>query len=107
MEAKLIQADAQSIPSGVDLVCVCDVLHHVPNRPTWLTKVTEFMPSGARLVLIEFKEGKLSEGPPESKKSRATSSLTWLRTPTNTGLVLVSEHSKMLPYQTFLVFRKP
>ena len=58
----------------------------------------------ARLVLIEFKEGKLPQGPPEKLKlSRAK----LLALATEAGLVLQAEKPKLLPYQTFLVFRKP
>jgi SAM-dependent methyltransferase len=104
IEARLIQADAPSVPAGVDLVFVCDVLHHVSDRPAWLSKITKAMPSDARLVLIEFKEGDLPEGPPESMKIPRSE---LVKLVTDAGLVLAAEHAKLLPYQTFLVFRKP
>jgi len=62
------------------------------------------MPSGARLALIEFKEGDLPEGPPESAKIPRAQ---LVRLVTDAGLVLAVEHDKLLPYQTFLLFRKP
>jgi len=104
LEATLIQAEAPTIPSGVDLVFVCDVLHHVSNRPAWLGQIAGAMPSGARLVLIEFKEGELPQGPPESMKIPRDE---LVKLVTDAGLVLSSELATLLPYQTFLVFRKP
>ena len=104
IEARLIDADAPSVPTYVDLVFICDVLHHVSNRPAWLATVTKAMPSGARLVLIEFKAGDLPEGPPESMKIPHEQLVELV---TGAGLVLDSENAKLLPYQTFLVFRKP
>jgi len=88
----------------VDLVFICDVLHHVWDRPAWLSTITTAMPSGARLVLIEFKEGNLPQGPPESMKIPRDE---LVKLATDAGLVLVSEMAELLPYQTFLVFRKP
>jgi len=104
IEAKLIRSDTPALPTNVDLVFVCDVLHHVSERPVWLRKVTRAMPSNARLALIEFKQGDLPEGPPESMKIPRDE---LVKLVTDAGLVLASEHAKLLPYQTFLIFRKP
>jgi len=62
------------------------------------------MHKGARLVLVEFKEGKLPEGPPEAMKLSRVQLQTLA---TGAGLMLDSEKPNLLPYQTFLVFRKP
>jgi ubiquinone/menaquinone biosynthesis C-methylase UbiE len=104
IEANVIQPTEPEVPDGVDLVFVCDVLHHVPNRPAWLAKVTGAMRSGARLVLVEFKEGDLPEGPPESVKI-SRDKLVALAI--KAGLELAVEQVDLLPYQTFLVFLKP
>ena len=104
IEAKLIDADTPSVPPDVDLVFICDVLHHVSDRPAWLATVTKAMPSRARLVLLEFKEGNLPEGPPEPRKIPREK---LVELATSAGLILDSEKAKLLPYQTFLVFRKP
>lgn len=96
--------DDPGLPPGADLVFVCDVLHHVHGRAAWLAKLASEMKRGARLVVIEFKEGKLPEGPPAAVKlSRAQI----IGLVTNAGLVLSSEKPHLLPYQTFLVFKKP
>jgi SAM-dependent methyltransferase len=101
--ASLVQATDPEIPREADLVFVCDVLHHVPDRAAWLTKLASQMNASARLVLIEFKEGALPEGPPETVKiSRAE----MIELATRAGLKLESERADLLPYQTFLVFRR-
>jgi hypothetical protein len=82
---------------------MCDVLHHIQDRPAWLTKLVAQMHKGARLALVEFKEGKLPEGPPEAVKLSRAQLVTLA---TGAGLVLDSERPNLLPYQTFLVFRK-
>jgi ubiquinone/menaquinone biosynthesis C-methylase UbiE len=99
----LIQPADPAIPVGADLVFVCDVLHHVADRTAWLGKLAAEMKTGSRLVLIEFREGQLPEGPPESAKiTRAQ----MLELATRAGLRLDSERPDLLPYQTFLVFQK-
>jgi len=98
------KADDPGVPGGADLVFVCDVLHHVPERTAWLGKLVSEMKTGARLVLVEFKEGKLPEGPPEGMKIPRAQLIALV---TGAGLVLDSEKPELLPYQTFLVFRKP
>jgi ubiquinone/menaquinone biosynthesis C-methylase UbiE len=104
VQALLIQPAEPQIPAEADLVFVCDVLHHVADRAAWLDKVAAEMKVGARLVLVEFKEGDLPEGPPESAKiTRAR----MLELANKAGLTLASERADLLPYQTFLVFRKP
>ena len=51
----------------------------------------------------EFKQGKLPEGPPEAVKLSRAQLVTLA---TGAGLVLDSGKPNLLPYQTFLVFRK-
>jgi len=82
----------------------CEALYHVADRPAWLGKIAAAMEEDARLVLIEFKEGDLPEGPPAAMKiPRARI----IEMATEAGFVLDCEHPKLLPYQVFLVFRKP
>jgi hypothetical protein len=53
--------------------------------------------------VIEFKEGKLPQGPPEAVKI-PKAKLTAIR---EAGFALKSDHPTLLPYQMFLVFQKP
>jgi len=99
----IIKADDPQVPGDADYVFVCDVLHHVQDRVGWLKKLTSEMKPGARLVLIEFKEGKLPEGPPEAVKLTKRQLLELVG---QAGLALESEKSDVVPYQVFLVFRK-
>jgi ubiquinone/menaquinone biosynthesis C-methylase UbiE len=93
-----------SLPAGADLVFVCDVVHHVSDRVAWLAKVSSEMKPGARFVVVEFKEGNLPEGPPESVKLPRAE---LVKLVTGAGFALEREDAELLPYQTFLVFRKP
>jgi SAM-dependent methyltransferase len=104
IQSVLIKPDAPEVSADADWVFICDVLHHVPEQPAWLGRVVSGMKSGARLALIEFKEGKLPEGPPESMKIPRAQLLSRL---TSAGLAFERESPSLLPYQIFLVFRKP
>jgi SAM-dependent methyltransferase len=104
LQAVLVKPEDPEIPSAADWVFICDVLHHVAERSAWLGRIAAEMKHGARLALIEFKEGALPEGPPEAAKiSRAR----MVALVTGAGLVLESEKPELLVYQTFIVFRKP
>ncbi len=104
VRAELVEPMDPALPDGVDLVFVCDVLLHVTDRQAWLDKVAGGMRPGARLVLIEFREGDLPQGPPESMKIPRDKIL---ELATGAGLVLASEEPDLLPYQVYLVFQKP
>ncbi len=104
IQAVLIKPDDPQVTKHADWVFICDVLHHVPDRPVWLGRIASAMKSGSRLALIEFKEGKLPEGPPETAKIPRAQLVSLA---TKAGLALDGEKPNILPYQVFLVFRKP
>lgn len=104
LEVVLGQPDDPGVPRTADLVFMCDVLHHVPERARWLATLASQMRPGARLALIEFKEGPLPEGPPEAAKIPRAEVV---RLVTNAGLALERERLDLLPYQRFFMFRKP
>jgi SAM-dependent methyltransferase len=101
--AVLATPDDPGLPDGVDVVFVCDVLHHVADRAGWLGNISGKLAGGARLVLIEFKEGDLPAGPPAALKIPRAEMIALL---TDAGLTLVEEQTGLLPYQDFFVFEK-
>ena len=103
IEAILAEPDDPKVPGDSDIVFICDVLHHIENKSLWLKKVHDQMKKGARLILIEFKEGDLPEGPPEKIKI-SQNEIT--KIVINGGFTRISADDKLLPYQTFLVFKK-
>jgi len=103
VEPVLAAADDPKVPAVADIVFVCDVLHHVSDRRAWLVRLHDQMKPGARLILVEFKEGDLPEGPPAALKIPRDE---MLRLVHDSGFVLIGEEKDLLPYQTFLVFRK-
>jgi ubiquinone/menaquinone biosynthesis C-methylase UbiE len=102
--AVLAKPDDPGISSDADLVFIADVIHHVENREAWLSRAYAEMKPGARLVVVEFKEGKLPEGPPESVKIPKAKLVAMLE---GVGFRLAADDPKLLPFQTFLSFEKP
>jgi hypothetical protein len=56
-----------------------------------------------RVLVIELKEGKLPEGPPEGMKIPRAELISLV---TKAGLTLESEQERLLPYQGFLIFNE-
>jgi len=103
IEVKLAQPDDPSVPAAADWVFICDVLHHVKDRPAWLGKLHGQMKPEAKVALSEFKTGKLPEGPPESLKISREAMVDLMKT---AGFALEGENKELLPYQHMLVFGK-
>lgn len=95
--------DDPGVPPGADLVFICDVIHHVKKREVWLKKLSSEMKKGAKLVVLEFKEGDLPEGPPASLKIPKNKLIGMI---VKNNFKLDMDKSNLLPYQTFLIFCK-
>jgi len=95
--------DDPHVPPGADLVFVCDVLHHVQGPQAWLKKLSAQMKQGARLAVIEFREGDLPEGPPPAVKIPGKKLIAMI---TEHNFKLEREKYEILPYQVFLIFSK-
>jgi ubiquinone/menaquinone biosynthesis C-methylase UbiE len=102
---EVIKADFYDpkVPADTDLVFVCDVIHHVKSRDVWLKKLSIQMKKGALLVVIEFKEGDLPEGPPAAVKIPKKKLIDMIL---ENNFSLDMDKLDFLPYQTFLIFSK-
>ncbi len=103
IEAVFSTPDNPHIPEDVDLVFICDVLLHVKNKEDWLKSVFCQMKDDSKLVLVEFKEGNLPEGPPEDMKIPLEKMVSIA---TNAGFVNLMQNDELLPYQYYLEFKK-
>jgi len=54
LSTALATATDPRIPAKADIVFVCNVYHHIPDRPAWLASVKRQMRPGARLIFLEF-----------------------------------------------------
>jgi ubiquinone/menaquinone biosynthesis C-methylase UbiE len=64
----LAAADDPKLPKGIDLLLVVDTFHHITDRVQYFKRVRERLKPGARVVIIDYKEGKLPVGPPDGHK---------------------------------------
>ncbi len=60
--------DPKLPPQSVDLIFICDVLHHIDNRPAYYEKLKQALKPGGRIVNIDFYKKELPIGPPVSMK---------------------------------------
>jgi ubiquinone/menaquinone biosynthesis C-methylase UbiE len=95
--------DDPKISADVDLVFACDVIHHVKDSELWLRKLSAQMKKRARLVVIEFKEGNLPEGPPAAVKIPKKKLIDMIL---EHNFKLDRDKADFLPYQEFIIFSK-
>ncbi|MBI4908851.1 MAG: methyltransferase domain-containing protein [Acidobacteria bacterium] len=94
--------DPKLPPASVDTVFICDVLHHIENRPGYYAKLAKALKPGGRIVNIDFYKKKLPIGPPEAMKLSEEQVIGEFAA---AGFKKTAQHG-MLPYQYFLVFGK-
>ena len=103
IEVKLIDPQKPEIPENIDVVFMCDVMHHIANPVEWMSGVVRQLPDGAQFHVIEFKQGDIPNGPPESAKIAPEKLLEIAKA---SGLALDHEVKDLLPYQNYYIFRK-
>ncbi len=97
----LSKPDDPTLPAAsVDVVFICDVLHHIENRAEYMKKLRTALKPGGRLVNIDFYKKELPVGPPPPMK---LSEEEVIETAAKAGFKL-SKRENLLPYQYFLVF---
>lgn len=55
-------------PRGLDVVFVADTYHHLRDRVAYFERLRDALEPGGRLVLLEYKPGKIPVGPPPDHK---------------------------------------
>lgn len=103
IEVKLIDPQKPEIPNNIDIVFMCDVMHHIASPIEWMSGIVKQLPSGAQFHIIEFKQGEIPNGPPESAKIAPEKLLEIAK---SSGLELDHEVKDLLPYQIYYIFRK-
>ncbi|MBQ8038021.1 MAG: class I SAM-dependent methyltransferase [Proteobacteria bacterium] len=103
IEVKLIDSKTPQIPENIDVVFMCDVIHHIADPVTWMTGIVKQLPSGAQFHIIEFKQGDIPNGPPESAKIAPEKLLEIAK---SSGLELDRQVNDLLPYQIYYIFKK-
>ncbi len=88
--------------SSVDLIFICDTLHHISDRPQYYPLLIQALKPGGRLVNIDFEKKPLPLGPPVEMKIAKTDMIKEFET---AGLRLAAQFD-FLRYQYFVVFQR-
>jgi hypothetical protein len=83
-------------------VFLCNVLHHIENRPNYYARLLKALKPGGRIVNIDFYKRDLPVGPPVSMKLSEAEVEAEMKT---AGLRL-TESQSFLPNQYFLTFKR-
>lgn len=97
-----IDPNKPQIDKNSDYIFVNNVLHHVDKKVSWLKTIKSQMKPGAKLVILEFKMGKIPAGPPESMRLTKKQILKLTK---DAGFENHKEILNVLKYQEFLVFK--
>ena len=88
--------------ASVDMIFICDTLHHISERPTYYPLLMRALKPGGRLVNIDFHKRSLPVGPPVEMKIPKAG---MIREAEAAGFHLVRQYN-FLPYQYFVVFAR-
>jgi arsenite methyltransferase len=86
--------------ASVDLIFICDTLHHISQRPEYYPLLLRALKPGGRLVNIDFEKRPLPVGPPVEMKIAKTD---MIKEAESAGFRLADQFD-FLKYQYFLVF---
>lgn len=52
----LAATDDPKLPEPVDVIFICDTLHHIANQGAYVKKLRQYLRQGGRIVVIDFSE---------------------------------------------------
>lgn len=62
IETVVAGATDPKLPEPVDLLFICDTMHHLPNQAEYVKQFGKLLRPGGRVVVIDFAEGKWPPG---------------------------------------------
>jgi ubiquinone/menaquinone biosynthesis C-methylase UbiE len=92
--------DPKLPPGSIDLVFICNTLHHISERAKYYPLLAQALKPGGRLVNIDFQKRQLPFGPPLEMKIAKEAMIEEVKP---AGLRLAKDYD-FLPYQYFLIF---
>lgn len=99
----LATADDPKLPAAsVDTIFICDVLHHISNRPAYYDKLKAALKPGGRIVNIDFYKKPLPVGPGVAMKLSEAE----VEKEFAAAGFKKAKQLDLLPYQYFLVFTR-
>lgn len=99
----LARPDSPKLPfESVDLIFVCNVYHHLENRPTYFADTRSALKPGGRIAIVDFYHDERS-GDVGFSKDHLVPRETTIEEMAKAGYRLINEHT-FLPKQYFLEF---
>jgi ubiquinone/menaquinone biosynthesis C-methylase UbiE len=95
-------ADPKLPPASVDLIFICDVVHHIEDRQPYYAKLAAALRPGGRLAIVDFYKKELPVGPAPAMKIARKAMIGELA---EAGFEVAASFD-FLPYQYFLMFRR-
>jgi len=68
--ARQNRADNPGLAEPVDVAFLCDVVHHIEDRPAFFAKLRERLRPGGRIVIVDFAPDAPDDGPGPPKQHR-------------------------------------
>ena len=62
IETVVAGATDPKVPEPVDLLFICDTMHHLPNQAEYVKQFARLLKPGGRVAVIDFKEGNWPAG---------------------------------------------
>ncbi len=96
--AVLGTAQDPALPDELDLVFLCDVYHHIGDRPAFFGKIASKLAPGGRVVIVDFKKDAPADipGPPPKMRVAMETIVAELEP---VGLSLSRAERQLLPHQ--------
>ncbi len=94
--------DPKLAPASVDMIFICDTLHHISDRAMYFPLLMRALKPGGQLVNIDFYKRPLPVGPPVEMKIPQAE---MIREAEAAGFHLIQKY-KFLKYQYFVVFKR-
>ena len=101
---KALRLSVGDVVADVDLVFICNTIHHIGGRDQYYKILERDLRDGGRLAIVDFRKDADIEQRPDKAMRIARQAL--LDEVTAAGFKLVEEHD-FLPVQYFLVFEAP
>ncbi len=92
-----------SPPEKLDVVFTCNTYHHIRHRVAYLKRLAAHLKPGARVVVVDYKQGSLPVGPPERHRVKPAQVDREL---TAAGYTKVLQDTTTLPYQYLYIYRR-
>jgi ubiquinone/menaquinone biosynthesis C-methylase UbiE len=102
IETIVAGASDPKVPEPVDLLFVCDTMHHLPNQAEYVKQFAKLLKPGGRVAVIDFKEGNWPAGH-ESFKITPAQVDGWMQ---GAGLTRAAAHD-FLATNFFHEYRRP